>query len=277
MPRPRFWEFEDGDVNLDALRDSENPAHAVLAVFAHSYANDWFLIALPDTDASMIAVTNLAVRDTFGTTTTVQAVAELDNPDGPWQLWELSGGVPAARGARVLPPSTPPPLEGPVIEEVLVARDELANLAWVIELTTRDGDGASVDRYRRWLKLRQPDDATFRPAERIAAEGYRLGTTVPDFWYPLSGATGQGGRPLLELMALPAEATGVSDSGVRGLIIDKTPGTSLADEEASRQGTRIVRRDRLVRTPSGARAWRARAKEPGSGEASSGLRFDVIQ
>lgn len=279
MPRPRFWEFEDGDVNLDTLRDSGGPAHALLATFAHSYANDWFVVPLPDIDAGVVVVTELTVRDTFGTSTTVPSVADVDAGAVPWRLWEATG-VAAARGARVLVPATPTLLQGPVLEDVRVARDEMANLAWVIELITRDGDGRSVDRYQRYLShpLRRPDDPSFRPADRTGRPNYRLGTTVPDFWYPLVAVLAADGQPpLLEIAALPPQATGVPDTGVRGILIDKTPGTRLADEEASREGIRVIRRDRMVRTPTGVTAWRARIKDAGRGEASSGLRFDVLE
>jgi hypothetical protein len=55
------------------------------------------------------------------------------------------------------------------------------------------------------------------------------------------------------------------------------PATALADEEASRAGTRLRRLDRLTRGPGGRVVWRARHKARGSGEASSGLRFDVLR
>jgi hypothetical protein len=276
MPRPRFWELEDGDVNLDTMRESADPAHALLATFAHAYANDWFLVPLPDTDAGLVIVTQLAVRDTFGQVTQVQAVADIDAGAGGWHLFELAG-APAARGARVLVPTTATILEGPLLEELLVARDEMANLAWVIDLTTRDGDGQSVDRYQRYLELRPPDDPSFRPVDQSGEPRYLLGTTIPDFWYPLAATTGPGGVPLLAITAKPAGASPVSDQGVQGGLIAKTPGTTIADTEAQREGTRLVRRDRMARTPSGAIAWRARAKDAGRGEAASGLRFDVLE
>jgi hypothetical protein len=77
-------------------------------------------------------------------------------------------------------PSALPALQGPVLEEVLIAGDEMANLAWVIELTTRDRDGTRVDRQQRWLRLRPPSDPTFNPGTPRGSS-YRLGTTVPDY------------------------------------------------------------------------------------------------
>lgn len=280
MPRPRLWEFEDGHVNLDAMAGTE-PAHALLALFAHAYANDWFVVPLEvPPGASLIA--RLEVTDTFGTTTAIAATEVLDGPTAPWRLWDVSTGAAggeadAAAGLRINLPASPPPLEGPVVEDVLVARDEMANLAWLIELTTRDGDGATVDRYRRWLQLRSADDPAFNPAGRGAAGSYRLGTALPDHWYPLMATDAAEGRHQLRLAEIPPGATEVSDAGVRGRLVPHAPGTILADEEASRTGTRLRRVDRLTRTPAGRVVWRARTKQPGMGEASSGLRFDVLR
>ena len=279
MPRPRFWEFEDGDVNLDTLRTGGDPAHAVLAAFAHQYTNDWFVVPL-ELPPGVRVVTALTVTDTFGTTTLVPAVAAIDHDRGPWRLWDLtspSGEADAASGMRVILPPAPQPLEGPVLEEALLARDEFANLAWLIELTTRDRDGTTIDRHQRWLRLRPAADPTFNPAAANATR-YQLGSTIPDFWYPLVAAPDSpADHPLLASATLPPEAKGVSDDGVQGHLVRHTDGSRLADEEATRQGTRLTRRDRVTLSPAGPVIWRARTKGPGQGESSSGLRFDILQ
>jgi hypothetical protein len=282
MPRPRFWEMEDGNVNLDAMA-ADDPAQTLLRVFAHAYANDWFLVPL-EVPPGVSLITGLDVTDTFGSQTTIATTAALDGAASPWALWELSTDPAhvgqngdAAAGLRLHLPCSPPPLEGPAIEDVLVARDEMANLAWIIELTTRDQDGAAIDRYRRWLALRPASDPSFDPASRNAAADYRLGTALPDYWYPLVAADGPAGQPLLALAELPDGASDVGDTGVRGHLVPHTAGTSLADQAASRTGTRVSRLDRLIRTASGLVLWRARTSRPGTGEASSGLRFDVLR
>lgn len=282
MPRPRFWEFEDGHVNLDALA-AVDPAHAVLVAFAHGYANDWFLIPLT-VPPGVSTITGLTVLDNFGTTTAVPSVAAVDRGRGPWRLWELSSTDPGAdpsagAGLRVLVPPTPAPLRGVPVEDVLVVRDEFANLAWLVELTTADGDGEAVDRFQRYLRLRPPTDPAFdaggRPENRLA---YRLGTAVPDYWYPLTATTDAAGRPLLALGSLPEGAAGVSDEGVRGTVVPHQPGSVIADEEVPREGAHVTRQDRLLPAPGGGVVvWRARTKTPARGEASSGLRFDVLE
>lgn len=280
MPRPRFWELEDGDVNLDTL-GATDPAHAVLVAFAHQYANDWFLVPLR-VPAGVTTIHSFTVTDTFGGTTEVPAVAVLDGGQGPWRLWDLTASPSvespaAATGARLLVPPTPAPAAGEVLEDVLVARDELANLAWVVERTTRDADGRPVDRFQRHLRLRPPADPAFDPGGRPDdRRRYRLGAAVPDFWYPLTSTTGPDGRALLARAALPPAATGVSDDGVRGTVIPHEPGTAVADEEVPREGAHITRQDRLLTGGPAVVVWRARTKTPGLGEASSGLRFDVL-
>jgi hypothetical protein len=275
MPRPRFWEFEDGHVNLDLMAGA-GPAHRLLTLFAHAYSNDWFLVPL-EVPPGATLITALEVTDTFGTTTVVPAAAALDGPASRWKLWELTSddGEDTAAGLRLHLPIAAAPLEGPVVEEVLLARDEMANLAWLIELVTRDADGTTVDRYRRWLGLRAPADADADP--RALPTSYALGTPLPDYWYPLIAATGPNDERQLRLASVPPEAIDVPDEGVRGRLVAHIPGTALADEEASRAGTRLLRVDRLLRTAAGRAVWRARIKQPGTGEAASGLRFDVLR
>ena len=278
MPEPRFWAFERGDVNLDVIAGTD-PAHALLATFAHAYSNDWFLIPV-DVDPGATVVDLLQVTDSFGTTTTVAAAAALDAPNGSWRMWELTPytitDTDAALGVRVFLPPGAPPLEGPALDDLLVGRDEMANLGWIIELITRDEDGDAVDRNRRWLQLRPASDPTYNPATAGDATSYRLGTSLPDYWYPLLAQIGAGSTPELALAALPPGAADVSDDGVAGHIIPHTAQTVLADEEAARTGTRVSRVNRLTRVGGTRTGWRARVRRPGTGEASSGLRFDIL-
>ncbi|GIH26582.1 hypothetical protein Aph01nite_48920 [Acrocarpospora phusangensis] len=278
MPRARFWEFEDGAVNLDTLTATD-PAHAVLVTFAHRYANDWFVIPLT-VPPGACTIETLVVTDNFGGATPVSAVAAVDRGSGPFRLWELSSQdddpEPGA-GLRMFVPPTPKRLHGEPIEDVLLLRDELANLAWLVERTTRDRDGEPVDRYRRHLTLRPPQDPSFHPAQAATgAPAYRLGTPVPDYWYPLVATTGADGRPLLALAGLPDGAAGVSDAGVQGHLVPHDSDTVIADEEVPREGVRLILEDRLTTGGADVILWRARAKLAGSGEGSSGLRFDVL-
>ncbi|PWU48116.1 hypothetical protein DLJ47_28900 [Micromonospora sp. S4605] len=218
-------------------------------------------------------ITEVTVTDTFGTTTPVSAVAEVDQGRGPWRLWDLVDAGPDAGpgpALRLLPPPSPPPLQGPVLEEILVARDELANLAWLIELQTLDSDGAVVDRFRRHLERSPAGDPAFRPTRSGSNE--RLGAPIADYWYPLVAGIAADGRPVLRLAAVPPGAHGAGDDGVAGRIVPHRPGTEIADEEVPREESRLVRCDRLTVGPDGFVVWRARVNTAGRGAASSGLR-----
>ena len=181
---------------------------------------------------------------------------------------------------RILLPASPAPLQGPTIEDTVVARDEMANLAWHIELATQDEDGTTVDRQRRWLKLRAPNDPSYRPANHDQVDSYRLGTPLPDYWYPLMQTVGADGQPsqprTLQRATPPPEARDVPDTGLQGIAIPHDNAPPVADHEARRPGTRLRRVDRLTYTPQGPRQWRARINEPGFGDTSSGLRFDTM-
>lgn len=108
------------------------------------------------------------------------------------------------------------------------------------------------------------------------AEHYRLGTTLPDHWYPLVSARAADGSAALAQAALPPGACDVDDAGVRGSVVPHVPGSLVADVEASGTGTRVRTVARLAVTDGVRTVWRARVREPGVGEASSGLRFDVL-
>ncbi|HEY2284828.1 MAG TPA: hypothetical protein VGH88_03690 [Streptosporangiaceae bacterium] len=278
MPEPRFWAFERGDVNLDLISGAD-PAHTLLATFAHAYSNDWFLVPL-DVAPGATMIDLLQVTDSFGSATTAAPAAALDAPACSWRMWEITPdsvtASDAALGVRVFLPPGPPPLEGPVLEDLLIARDELANLGWIIELATRDEDGGAVDRNRRWLRLRPATDPGYNPATARDATSYRLGTSLPDYWYPLLAQAGPGQPSGLALATLPPGAADVPDDGVAGLIIPHTAQTLLADEEAAGTGTRVTRVSRLTRVGGTRAGWRARVRRPGTGEASSGLRFDIL-
>ncbi|HET7801547.1 MAG TPA: hypothetical protein VFL38_14080 [Humibacillus xanthopallidus] len=272
MPERGFWTMEDGTVNLDVLA-GQDPSRQLLVSFAHGFGNDWFVVPLT-LDSGATLITSLTVTDSFGTVTPVLPAAALDGPAARFRLWELtaaSATTDAGVGMRVLLPGSPPPLQGPSTEEVLLARDEMANLGWLIELATTDEDGAKVDRYRRWLSLRSERDPAFTPGSAGDTLYYRLGTSLPDYWYPLM-STGAG----LALAAVPPGATDVSSEGVTGTIVPHVPGSTVKDEEVPRAGTAVSRVHRLVQTPAGRRVWRARRRTAGTGEASSGLRFDTL-
>jgi hypothetical protein len=272
MPERGFWTIEDGTVNLDVLA-GQDPTRQLLVTYAHGFGNDWFVVPL-ELEPGVSLVTALTVTDSFGTVTEVGSAAALDGPTARFRLWEqtpVGAAADVALGSRLFLPTATRLQESTPTEDVLLVRDEMANLAWLVELTTTDEDGGQVDRYRRWLTLRTEGDPTFHPATQGQARYYRLGTGIPDYWSPLVSDGDD-----LRLAALPPGAVDVDQIGVMGTLLEHAPGTRVGDEQVPRVGTRVRRVNRVLTTATGRRAWRARQRTPGTGEASSGLRFDTL-
>jgi hypothetical protein len=285
MPASRFWEFEDARINLsDRLNQvSGEPlgrdiARFLLLEFALQYGNDWFVIPVELAVGSLSRVRSLVVTDTFGVQTTIPHTSEIDGPNASWRMFNLSLDNRAAADASVpaglflLAPALGQSLEGPVLEEVLFLRDEMANLAWALERVVESPLGQPVD---RTAAVNGIGESAVVPAEadEPATWAYHLASDVPDYWIPF--APGQPGW--LQRVALPNRAG--QPIGARGRILEpQRPDLRVYDEEIPREGARVRRAYQYARWIDGSSyLWIGRRKSPGRGEGSSGLRFDVME
>ena len=78
----------------------------------------------------------------------------------------------------------PSTFESAPLEEVLLLRDELANLVWGVERVVTDPAGRPVNRAEVWQQARQraaEATASQPPTQDAPALAYRLATTVPDY------------------------------------------------------------------------------------------------
>jgi predicted dienelactone hydrolase len=168
-----------------------------------------------------------------------------------------------------LPPVATQILTGAPVEEVLLLRDEMANLAWGVERRYAGEAGGSIE----------PIEALARSAVAPSPPGagaalrYVLGTTVPPYWFPLIGVS-HGDGPALQLQQMANRDSSVEPRG-RFLVLGGPP---LPDTEVPREGARLLRDDALIRWTNGATfAWSRRIRRVGRGEGSSGLRFDAAE
>ncbi len=187
MPAERFWEFEDGDVNFagaeagvtDLLRMS-------VTEFALTFGNDWFLVPVRLPVGWIHQVSRFVITDSFGVTASANPIV---NPNGSqWTMYSMTADA-TLQGrlahTMFLPDSLDGVHEGAVLEETMLARDEMANLAWAIEHTVQGASGEPLDRDLEAHGL------AFQ--QRIAFDGgldspqlvYRLQTPVPANWTPL--------------------------------------------------------------------------------------------
>ncbi len=271
MPANRWWEFEDAEVSFGHIEaEGGDLARLLLVEFATVYGNDWF-VAPCDVDlGTVVAVTALVVTDTFGRATLVAPA----DPTG-WSMFRLTGAPP---GLLALPAVTGAGLESAPLEEVMLARDEAANLAWAIERTVTGPAGERVDRHQAWRDrvaalVHAPATATGLPDDVVT---YQLANDPPDHWTPLvPRSAGLRSIRLERGEVVHGDGTGYPPLG---RLLEPDRPLVLFEEELPRSGLRVTRTWQLARHADGRIAtWLGRRSRPGRGESRSGLAFDRLR
>jgi hypothetical protein len=281
MPAARWWEIEEGDVDLTALRPApEDLGRLLLSEFALNYGNDLFWLPLDLPARSVTKVETLQVTTSFGDVITVPTTADADlaahrTPAGsiPWAMFAPSlvqaGAATGRADLLVLLPGGGPAMYGEPLEDVLLSRDEMANMAWAVERTVPGSSGAPLDRHELWQRSR-PDPEPAAGVPHDPALVYELATTLPPYWHPLLNQPGPAASNRSTVLALAAIAPPL------GTLI--SPGFFLHEESLPRAGIRLYRHRRRTRATDGrVHVWTARRTEPGTGESTSGLRFDDLR
>jgi hypothetical protein len=304
MPHSRWWTFEDGRVNFgEVTPDTTDLAKLLLIEFALVYSNDWHIIPFTIPAATVALVRGVAVTDVFSRRTWVEPAGA--GADDDWQRWAMflmsvSGrGHQAADRSLFVPTAALKILDGPALEEVMLARDEMANMVWGIERAVPLASGEAkpgreaahdVRRFfeqaieRRLGHAPQPP-----PAAANARIRYQVMSTVPENWIPFipTHVPGDNREVQLQRASLPRLIDGDPDppAPVRPRTwllrhgLDRTPPAAyfVHEEEVPRAGVRVTARFRRTRWRDGrVWVWRAAGKQPGRGESSSGLAFDRL-
>jgi hypothetical protein len=278
MPASRLWEFEDGRVNFGAVdARPEDLGRLLLSGFALIYGADWLLVPLEVPVGALVRIARLDVRDTFGRTTTVGPTA----PEGEWGMFGISRADGLPEAALLIAPTLAAGLQGRDIEDVLLLRDEAANLAWAIERATEGEDGRPADRAQAAYEA-----VPFTPPPAAAGTlPYRLRIDPPPHWFPLMPQRAQPTDPSMtfRLGAIPRVRPGAPPAPLRprGRLLApmvKDPKLTLREDEIPREGARATRAYQLARWIDGSTLlWLGRRKGVGRGEGSSGLRFDTAE
>jgi hypothetical protein len=264
LPVPRLWEFEPSNVSIAAVSaDRTDIARLLFLEYFLVYGNEFFLIPHLQSVGSFCRTRSLVVTNTFGETLPISPI------DGTLRLYVQTSDTQSTADLLFLPPSLPRHLAGTPIEEVRFTRDEIANIFWGVERTIASPTGDRVD--RREFDRTPPSPPSAAPAtpNGPGTLRYVLATPIPDCWIPFTvfptSATNPG--PLLQRAALVPP---------RGRLLLDT--TTLREEEIPRGGVELVRRFQRTRWSSGETlTWLGRERSPGTGEGSSGLRFDAAE
>ena len=216
--------------------------------FATAFGNDWFSIPVDGVPlGSLTRFSSLVVRDTFGRETEVGPFA-----GEAWRVFHLSGED--TDGALLLPPVVVGASEAPPLEEVVLLRDEMANMGWAVERTVAGATGRP---------LRRQENQGETQARGVSGLSYRLMTGVPEFWIPLVPRELQG-SPRLARVAMRRMAPDGQPEEIppRGRILGGNE-LLIHDEEVPRDGANVTRAWQLARDPSGqTHLWIGRSKGP---------------
>ena len=273
MPRARFWEFEDSKLALARIDAATvDLSRLALVEFSTIYGNDWFTFPIPVSYGSTQSLTEVVVRDTFGTHMLIAPAA-----DQQWALFRPTGSS-LTDPLLVVPAVTASPLAGNVVEEVRFLRDEMANLVWGVEQLVTDAEGDVHDLPDEYVRAAQSQTLLLDEGELA----YRLMTDVPDHWIPfIPVRIGDASRQVGLVEAVLPRPDSLGDlvaSSPRSSVLQELLGLVLPEEEVPTAGIVVRRRWFLARSADGGRhAWAARSVTTGRGEGSSGLAFDVAQ
>jgi hypothetical protein len=228
----------------------------------------------------------------------------------------VSAGAPDALGELLfVPPTVSGGLEGPPLEVVHLLRDELANMAWGVEHHVQGASGLAYQRrvnaagimprplaaptsdvplvYRlmtptpeNWFPFvavpaaGSDDPARFRVRLQrrslLNMRGADAPVTVlaPAPFEPPPQPPAAPAAPAPEPPTIEPRGRLLAPQGTAGA----GKALELEEEEVPREGVRVKRLYQSCRWFGGSRVfWLGRAKEPGRGEGSSGLRFDVAE
>jgi hypothetical protein len=305
MPHTRWWKFEDGRTNFgDVKPDTTDLAKLLLIEFGLVYANDWFVIPFTVPAGSVAMIRGMAVTNVFSERTWVEAAGRGDDDD--WQRWAMflvsiqGKGHQPADLSLLIPPAAQKVLEGPPLEEVLLSRDEMANMVWAIERTIalpsgepkRGREAANETRvfYERDLERRLGAPPQPLPPAEGAKIRYQVMSRVPENWIPLIPVhiAGDNREVQMQRAAMPRILVGdtaPTPDPVRPRTslfrpgLDETPPVSYLqhEDEVPRAGTHVTQRFQRTRWRDGrAWVWLGVRKQTGRGEGSSGLAFDRI-
>jgi hypothetical protein len=305
MPHSRWWTFEDSRTNFgDVKPDTTDLAKLLLIEFGLIYANDWYMIPFTVPAGTVANVRGMAVTNVFGERVWIEAAGRGDDDD--WQRWAMflvsvaGKGHEAADLSLLVPPSAQKVTEGSPVEEVMLVRDEMANMVWAIERTIALPSGEAKPGRTAAFELRRffEQDLERRlgappeppPPAADAKIRYQVMTSVPENWIPMIPVhmdPGDSREVQLQRAAMLRILTGDPD-----LPVPVRPRTSLLrqgldeatqspyflhEEEVPRAGVRVTKAFQRTRWRDGrAWVWLAVRKQTGRGEGSSGLAFDRI-
>jgi len=265
------------------------------------FANDWFLVPFTVPAGAIANVRGMAATNVFGERIWIEAAGSGDDDD--WQRWAMfllsikGQGHQPADLSLVIPPASQTVLEGKPLEDIMIARDEMANMVWGVEKTIplplgdpKPGREAAYQTrafFERDLERRlghPPDPPPPAPGALIR---YQVMSSVPENWIPMIPVHVPNDNREVQLQRAAMLRVMVGDPDDPKPV---RPRTSLLrqgldagqpyfvhEEEVPRAGVQVTQGFQRTRWRDGrAWVWLGVRKQTGRGGSSSGLAFDRI-
>jgi len=287
MPAHRFWEFEDAQVDLGALDISTSDLPRLLLMeFAFLHGNDWFIMPWPLAVGTLARVTSLKVTDTFGDVKEITPSKDLDPSFSMFHLTEIgaTAQTPAApfKDLLFMAPTVHGGLGGRVLEDVVLARDEMANLAWAIERKVEGPSNHGMSRQDAFVARRRrsplPLPPPPEPGNELSRKRYVVQNSIPDHWLPMVPVKVPGTDAEFRFRRGLMDRPDGPPIPAQGRILEPEHALIMHEEEIPRIGARIQRSFQMARWIGGeTHLWVGRRKTVSHGESSSGLRYDIAE
>ena len=228
--------------------------------------------------------------------------------DDKWQRWSMftistkGNANEVADTSLLLLPTVPKIQESSPLEEIMLIRDEMANMVWAIEKTiplptgnSKSGSEAAIETYNFYQRLltkqlkENPPTVPDTALPYQANISYLAMTNVPEQWIPFVPAHLDDNNREIQLQraAMPRILTGAPSNKkpkkVRPRTVLMQPGLEkklpyfIYEEEVPRAGVRVTQSFQRTRWHDGQTfVWLGVRKQTGRGQGSSGLAFDKI-
>jgi hypothetical protein len=307
MPNTRWWAFEDRKTNFgDIDASTTDLAKLLFMEFALVYANDWFVIPYTLPAGAISSIRAFVVTNVFGERFSIDAAG--GGADADWQRWSMFTmdvrGRAAADTSLLLLPTAAKIIESPPSEDIMMIRDEVANMVWGVEAAIPVATGESLRGIEATRQTRAFLEAEL--AARLAGPGpvpppdhepvpanapirYLVMSTVPENWIPFIPVHVPDDNRNIQLQraALPRILDGDPDPPAKvqprtvllrqGLDLAPARTYFIFEEEVPRAGTRLMQAFERARWTDGrVYTWLRVRRQTGRGEGSSGLGFDRL-
>ncbi|MCL5950228.1 MAG: hypothetical protein M1132_00660 [Chloroflexi bacterium] len=304
MPNTRWWTFEEGKTNFGDIRPDTTDINKLLVIeFGLLYANDWYLLPFTLPAGTIVNIRGMTVNNVFGENLWIRATGRgLDDNPNRWTMYSMDIAGADRRPADLslmLTPSVPKIQQGNPIEEVQLARDEVANLVWGIEQRVPLPSGESIpgreagrDTLRYLTRMVRESGAPAEGTLVSAADWrYKIMSMVPENWIPFIATHDEGSvrQTRLQRGSMPRLIEGDRQEPPerikprtnllrQGLNRPIKQSYYIDEEEVLRAGTHVAQSFQRTRWYNGqVYTWLGVRKRTGRGETSSQLRFDYLQ